>query len=1226
LAALTIVLVVTSAPALAQGLTGTVWGTVNDTDGRAVAAATVSLVSEARGLRVSRAVSDADGRFVLPQVPADVYTIQVEMPSFLTVKRTGLWIAPGSRIRLGTLTIGRGTGTAEVVVKAETPMVQAASGEKSFTIPRDWIDRLPVAGRRYGALLGQVPGVVIPLTSASATVSSRIGGGGETNFTFDGVTLVDPVDNRAVTRVGIDAIDAVAVAASAYQAEYGRSSGLQVTAVTRSGTNRFLGSVYDVERKSTWNANSRTNILNGDPKPFVDERDWGFSIGGPIGRAGGLKRLFFFVAEEFQPRRGGGEVVRFRLPTLLERQGDFSASTDNLGLPYRFIRDTTKPGGCNVNNSAGCFNADGVVGRIPADRLYAPGLALLNWYPLPNIQNVPGGQSFNYQAATPVTNLLGYQSVVRLDYLPRHELRGSFRFFAYDQPDATLPGTLPGWNDARADNSGVRMSAAAVHWTMSPAMVMEGVWGRSTHHQTGCSASASGPALCRAGLQISPMANRLSAGFGELPYLFPDATKLEPGTLAYQAIARAGSSIWDGARVQAAPSITWGGRVANSPPSNVGPFGDFLRDARASTLSVSVTRVMGRHTGKAGYYFFKSDQWRGAGNFLGQISFQNDGNNPLDTTFPFANAAIGVFTSYRQQSRWAEGTFTATSHEVYLQDTWKLRSNLTVDYGLRFVRQTPEHDANLHASNFFPGNWRAADAPFLYGTGCANGAATCNAGQRRARDPLTGQLLAANGNVAIGALVPNSGSATNGLVIPGQGIANAGSVYPALGVAPRAGVAWNVVGTPQLVIRGGGGLFFDRTFSLNLYNVVNNPPFVRTVTMRFGQLQTLGSSGLATETAPAVTAVQYRMPLPASTQWNAGVQVALPFDAMFDISYTGQHSYNVPLAVDLNRIDLGAAFDPQYADPTQAVPTPANSYVSVAPDLVRSYRGYSSIVQLQPVGWRTYHSIQVGLTRHLRHGLSFSINDTIQVSDHQNAPPRLQHNADGTVTIRDDQWLANELFTDNHPQRQVLHATFMWDLPDIKRTGAFGRSLGLVVNDWRVSGIWNGQSGLAYGVRYTYASGGGNVNLTGSPDYAARTVIIAAPGRGCSQDPLEQFDTFSYEGPLPGSVGLESGDGYLRGCFLSALDLSLARTIRLLGGRSIELRADVFNVLNQAGITNRNATMLLPNPTAPSTVLNRAVDGSGVIPSRAVPRGAGFGVANDYQPPRTVQLQVRVLF
>ena len=84
----------------------------------------------------------------------------------------------------------------------------------------------------------------------------------------------------------MDAIAEVKVLSSAYQAEYGRSSGLQISGVTKSGTNQFHGSFFDIERNGTWNANSWSNEQNGIAKPVTRERDYGYTIGGPIGRAG----------------------------------------------------------------------------------------------------------------------------------------------------------------------------------------------------------------------------------------------------------------------------------------------------------------------------------------------------------------------------------------------------------------------------------------------------------------------------------------------------------------------------------------------------------------------------------------------------------------------------------------------------------------------------------------------------------------------------------------------------------------------------------------------------------------------------------------------------------------------------------------------------------------------------------------------------------------------------
>ena len=1213
--------------AAAQGVTGSVQGTVKDGQGAVVPGATVTLISEARGTKLAPVVTDSLGDFVIPNVSADVYTIQIEMPSFKTMKQTGLAVSPGARIALGALTIEIGGREEQIVVRGETPVVQSASGEKSFTITTESVANLPLAGRSYDALLGLMPGVAV--NPGGLTPASRLGGGGDSNFMLDGATSMDPGVNRPATRVSVEAIQEVRVATSTYQAEYGRASGLQVNAVTRSGSNRFVGSVYYVERNSSWNENSKTNKLNGDPKPFQDESDYGFTIGGPIGRPGGQNKLFFFFTQEFQPRTVGGDVTRYRMPTDKERRGDFSETTNNLGQPYPFIRDPSKTGACNATSQAACFVDQGIVGKIPESALYAPGLAILNWYPRPNIAQVPAGQSYNYETTYPRTKLIGYQPVIRLDYQPTPNLRGSFKFFEYQQPNDPIPGILSGWNDTREDDYGIWVPAASFNWTMNGTTFVEFSWGGNSHHQEGCSVTGAGPNFCRNALPVNAIANRNTAGFGAIPYLFPDATRLDPGTFSYEVVARSGTSVWDGQRVQVAPTFTWGGRVANSPPNNIGPFGNFILDTLANTANASVTKLMGRHSVKVGYYYYKSVQRRGEGPFHGSISFQNDeANNPFDTSFPFANAAIGTFTLYSQQSRWAEGRYTAINHEAFIQDNWKVTPTLTLDYGLRFVHQVPQYDAYLKAANFFPEEWARDQAPVLYVAGCANGAATCSGTTRQAMNPITGQFLGANSTVAIGTLVPGTGNTTNGIQIPGEDIAETHLVYPPLAVAPRVGAAWDVTGTQRFVVRGGAGLFFDRPpASPNVYETSQNPPYTRNVQLRYGKLQDLSSTGLRTEAPPTLAVWQYDMPLPSSTQWNIGAQMAVPFHSVLDVSYTGQHSFNTLAGVNINNIDLGSAYQARFADPTQATPTPANSYVSSQPNLIRFYRGYSTITQQQSIGWRTYHSIQLAITHRMRDGLAFGFNDTWQLSDHQFVAPRLQHNDDGTITVRDDQARAQELFGNNQPLPHVMRAYFTWDLPDLPELRGVAGVAAHVLNDWTLSGIWNGQSGAAYNAAFTYQTGGGNVNLTGSPDYAARVLIVGDTGSGCDANPLKQFNTSAFKGPAAGSVGLESPSGYLRGCFVSSTDLAVARTIHLGGRRAFTIRMDIFNAFNQAAITNRVTSMTLSSPADPTTILNLPYlpDGS-VDPVRSLPRSAGFGVASAYQAPRTMQLQLRFAF
>src|SRR5438132_7250406 len=148
---------VLSASALAQGVSGTVSGTVKDPQGGVVPGATVTLISDTRGTLSTPAITNASGDFVFPNVTADTYTLQVEMPSFKTLRRSGLVVSPGSTITIGAVTIEIG-GTSEVVtVRGEAPLVQTATGEKSVWNAPKMAAALPLNNRSYLALLVLAP-------------------------------------------------------------------------------------------------------------------------------------------------------------------------------------------------------------------------------------------------------------------------------------------------------------------------------------------------------------------------------------------------------------------------------------------------------------------------------------------------------------------------------------------------------------------------------------------------------------------------------------------------------------------------------------------------------------------------------------------------------------------------------------------------------------------------------------------------------------------------------------------------------------------------------------------------------------------------------------------------------------------------------------------------------------------------------------------------------------
>jgi hypothetical protein len=135
----------------------------------------------------------------------------------------------------------------------------------------------------------------------------------------------------------IDSVDEVKVLTNSNQAEYGRSSGLQVIGITKSGTDHFHGSLHDFDQHSVWNSNSWANKLNGVTRPYSLTRQWGGTIGGPVGRPGHQNKLFWFLSEQVRPSSTGGTVNYFRVPTALERQGNFSQKRMTESSIYPFV-------------------------------------------------------------------------------------------------------------------------------------------------------------------------------------------------------------------------------------------------------------------------------------------------------------------------------------------------------------------------------------------------------------------------------------------------------------------------------------------------------------------------------------------------------------------------------------------------------------------------------------------------------------------------------------------------------------------------------------------------------------------------------------------------------------------------------------------------------------------------------------------------------------------------
>jgi hypothetical protein len=957
-----------------------------------------------------------------------------------------------------------------------------------------------------------------------------------------------------------------------------------------------------------------------------------------MGKPSGDNKAFFFVATEYRPRTGGGAINRFRVPTDLERKGDFSQTRDNNGNLFNTIRDyRLGTAACATTAQATCFADGGVLGRIPQTDLYGPGMALLNWFPRANHEQVVG-ENYNYEITTPVTKTYTYQPSVRLDYQFSPKLRFSGKFSGQNNAPGRpiTPGSMPGFNDSQRlpDTQWTSTWAVTGNYSLNPTTFIEGTYGRARNYLTT--------------VIVTPYSNAMTSGLQDLPLLYPDARMVDPGYYGYQAMNGTDTPWFQNGRILLPPNFAWGTRigcaatnnnaVAAPCPPNLN-YPNALNTNPTYDISLSVTKVKRSHTLKAGFYHNHSLKAQnsnlalGALPFKGEMNFSNDTNNPLDAQFGYANAALGIVSQYFQQTKFVEGYYLYNNREWYLQDNWRVNHRLTLDYGVRFVNQQPQHDAYGHSANFFPEKWSAANAPALYVPACPNNAAGPCPTTRQARNPINGQLLGAGSAIYIGQIVPGTGNPTQGLIQQGQQeTSKYGYVWPTIALAPRFGAAYDLRGNQKVVVRGGGGVFYDRTTSDSVQNLVTNPPFSRAVTLRGVRLQDFATTQSGPAPATQIFAYEYDTGLPSSFQWNAGLQMAIPFASSVDVSYVAQHAWNQlngtsGTGQNLNTVDLGAAFLPQNQDPTLAASTNGSSALTT--DLLRAYRGYGNINQQQDNYWRTYHSIQTSLNRRFTHGLQASFSWTWALVDNGTTglAPRFQHAADGTVSLRDDWKTFVEQNKDQGATTHIFKANWVWDLPHIQNaTGALRRVVSAVANDWQLSGIFMGDTGGKYSVAFSYQSGGSNLNLTGSNDFPAKVRIIGPVGGGCSSNQYRQFETTSFAGPVAPTDGLESGRNYLTGCHDHTFDMALQRKFRMGGGRAAQIRIEAFNVLNTVIYNSRVTTMQLASPTN-QTLTNPQYLADGTLdPARVLPRNAGFGAVNGAAAARSMQVQLRFNF
>src|SRR5215475_14140946 len=1155
----------------AQTTAGSITGTLIDPAAAVVPDAAVILLNPDRNT-TTQTKTDAAGRFVFPIVLPGRYTITAEAVGFKKIERSNVVLSANTALALGNLQFELGASVDTVQIEAQGSLIQTESSQRGDTIIGTQIENIEVNGQSPLLLLRMMPGVISPVSQAESgqqfgSIYANGNRTGMSHITVNGRTNEDTGANSGwMAPISLDAVQEVSILTSNYQAQYGRSGGAQINLVTKSGSSAFHGSAFEYYRDKGMNANTWTNNRIRLPKNGYHYNDFGFNIGGPVYIPGKFNtsknKLFFLWSEQWHRQLVPSGQRQLRVPTEAERNGDFSNSVDQFGQPV-LIRDPSTKLPCTNANRSGCFLGN----KIPQDSLYGPGAALLKLFPEPNAVD-PTHPAFNYVAQFSPSHPRR-EDLIRVDYNLNEKWRMYASILRAADSMNSRYGNFGGMTNVPLYD--ISYSIPGYHYlynlvtTISPTAINEITIDQGHDEQY------------HGQVPGSKNWTREQTGV-QWPTLYGPYQDLVSG-FGFN-----------------------GSRLANTPSANFHPF--FNANTTTEVMD-NFSKTQGQHLLKAGFYFMHN--WKvqpAGGDTPGTYNFGDNTSNPSDTNFGFANALLGIFNTFTQGSAYFNGYPVYNQFEWYIQDTWKVRPRLTLDYGVRFYYLQPVQNGETKTPNFFPQMYDTSKAPVLIQPRLVNG-------QRVGVDPRNGDIYPA---VNIGAVAPGTGDLLNGLALLGEnGVSKYVTRSPGVVPAPRFGFAWDITGRQSIVLRAGGGMFLDRLQTDALNAPTGNPPNVVRPTVFYGQASAL-TQGTPLANPVNLSAWSYTDAVPTVYNYSLGIQSTLPWSTLLDVSYVGSISNHLAQNVNINYIPFGAQFLPANQDPSLVATRPnallgSNALLS---QFLRPYYGNGAINMADFAGNSNYNSLQVSLNRRYAAGafigVSYTFSKCLDISDTQGA-------------VRWDEYNHTALYGPcGFNPTHNLSINYVYPLPGIRSGSKLDNRLSrAVLNGWQVSGFTNFVSGTPFTPGFS-VSGVSNDNFTGTPDWGPRLLCVGDPTAGTTDSPYNRLNPSAFAVPALGGNGLGCSRNNLWGPGINNWDMSLQKNVMITERSQIRLRIDAFNVFNHTQFSGYNSSLnfsSLANPTP----TNLPLDSSG----RVVNTG-GFGSVSGVRDPRILQVVIKFTF
>ena len=638
-------------------------GTVTDASGAVVPNAALSITNEATGISTTSATNES-GRYFVPSLKPGVYTVTATATGFKKSVNAGVILQVNETARFD-ITMDVGAVTEEVTVSASAPLLETETSNRGAVLDERKIIELPLNGRDYNQLATLSPGVLLStprLQSIGFKGAFNVNG----NRAFQNAFQLDGVDNTSysnsyrgnnmqVIQPSVEALQEFKIQTNAYSAEFGRSAGALINAVTKSGSNQIHGSAYEFFRNRNLDAANFFANKAATGKPFRLRNQFGGSLGGPIIKN---KTFIFGDYEGLRDRTG---TVRFSsVPQPAWAQGAFNIPIYN---PYN-PSDT----GQDFKQAArpGCNDGNGNCWVIPQNLIDPVGQKIAAVNPLPNA-GAPGQLDNNY-VGVPVTTNRTDQFDTRVDHSVNTKVN-LFGRYSFSDTNLYTPAPRPGLSEGSfTDIFGSALwrsqaIATGATWVLSPRLVSDIRFGWAR------------------------------GNFFQLP---PNFSAGCPGTLIGLK-----NSITDTA-------ICGGLPVINLPGGNLRRIGRTtsqpqFQTPRSYDFRDSWTWARGAHSIKFGGEFLHVQTGiRDVSSLTGQFDFSGRFTGQNGTyQGGLADLLLGFPTRYRQDSNTVFNIW-QRMYFLYVQDDWKISSKLTLNLGLRYEIDTPPRERDNQWSNYDP--------------------------------------------------------------------------------------------------------------------------------------------------------------------------------------------------------------------------------------------------------------------------------------------------------------------------------------------------------------------------------------------------------------------------------------------------------------------------------------------------------------------------------------------